>query len=535
MTARRAHPLMQDRAVGLSPAAATLLEAAAAALDRQDPVTADAALGQVLALEPDCAEALRMRGLLQHVHGDYRAASTLLRRAHELRPDDALIRMNLATALYAGGEVEAAVTCLRRACALAPDFAPAWFNLGKMYMLQGRPAGAITALQRALDTEPEHVPARVLLAQAQAVLGMAAPASENYREVLRRQPGQSTAWFGLSTLEVERFSEDDVAQLQQQLRLPQASVAARVSLGFALVRALEDQADPRSALRALHKANRVQQRQLNWNPVLASAWVDEIIKAFPAPAPAPAPDSTLGDGVIFIAALPQSGSLLTEQILAAHPQAVAADDIDILQRILDAESARRQQPFPRWVGSASTADWSRLGQAYLARIEGRRGNASHFVDRSIANWRLAGVALAMLPGARVVNSRRDAFESCFACYRHLFASGNEYSYDLDHMVSHWRDYDRLGRHWQRLFPACFLEHDYESWLADPETRVRRLLAFCKLPFEVRCVHPTQAAHGTSTPGGTSTVQLLRRDSTRSAWYGANLQRLRVLLGSAAAR
>jgi tetratricopeptide (TPR) repeat protein len=533
MTARRAHPLMQDRAVGLSPAVAGLLEAAAAALDLQDTSTADAALGQVLALEPDCAEALRMRGLLQHVRGDYRAALTLLRRAHDLRPDDALIRMNLATALYAAGEAEAAVTCLRRACALAPDFAPAWFNLGKMYMLQGRPAGAITALQRALDTEPEHVPARVLLAQAQVALGMAALASENYRDVLRRQPGQSTAWFGLSTLEVERFSEDDVAQLQQQLGLPQASVDARVSLGFALVRALEDRGDPRSALRALHKANGLQQRRMNWNPVLASAWVDEIIQAFPAPAPTTDPKP--GDGVIFIAALPQSGSLLTEQILAAHPQTVVADDIDILQRILDAESAQRQQPFPRWVDAASTADWSRLGQAYLARIESRRGDASHFIDRSIANWRLAGAALAMLPGARVVNSRRDAFESCFACYRHLFASGNEYSYDLDHMVSYWRDYDRLSRHWQQLFPACFLEHDYESWLADPESRVRRLLSFCGLPFEAGCVYPVQAAHGTATTGGMSTVQLLRRDGMRSAWYGASLQRLRVLLGSDAPR
>jgi tetratricopeptide (TPR) repeat protein len=533
MTARRAHPLMQDRAAGLSPAAATLLETAAAALDRHDRTEADAALGRVLALEPDCAEALRMRGLLQHLRGDYRAALTLLRQAHDLRPGDALIRMNLATSLYASGDVEAAVACLRRACVLVPDFAPAWFNLGKMYMLQGRPAGAITALQRALDTEPEHVAARIVLAQAQAGLGMAVPAGENYREVLRLQPGQSKAWFGLSTLEVERFSEADVAQLQQQLRMPQASVAARVSLGFALVRALEDQADPRAALRALHKANGLQQRQLNWNPVLASARVDDIVKAFPAPMRAP--DPTLGEGVIFIVALPQSGSLLTEQILAAHPQAVAVDEVDILQQILDAESAQRQQPFPRWVGSATAADWSRLGQAYLARIEVRRGNASHVIDRSIANWRLAGAAWAMLPGARVVNSRRDAFESCLACYRQLFASGNEYSYDLDHMVSHWRDYDRLSRHWQQSFPGCFLEHDYESWLVDPEARVRRLLAFCGLPFDVRCVQSAQAANGAPTPGGMSTGQLLRRDSMRSAWYGDSLQRLRVLLGLVAAR
>lgn len=528
MAARRAHPLMQGRAVGLSPAAATLLEAAAAALDRQDQASAGAALDRVLELEPDCAEALRMRGLMQHLRGDFTAALASLRQAHELRPGDALIRMNLATSLYASGEAEAAAAYLRRACAMVPDFAPAWFNLGKMYMLQGRPAGAITVLQRVLDIEPEHVPARLVLAQAQAALGMAALASGNYREVLRSQPGQSTAWFGLASLDAEPFTDADVAQLQRQLQLPQATVAARVALGFALVRALEDRADPRSALRALHKANALQQRQLNWNAMLASARVDATIQAFAKPVPAA--DPSLGEGVIFIVALPQSGSLLTEQILAAHPQAVAADEMGDLQQILDAESARRRQPLTQWAGSASTADWSRLGQAYLARIEGRRANASHFIDRNIDNWQAVGAALAMLPGARVVNSRRDAFESCFACYRQLFVSGHAFSYDLDHVVSYWRDYDRLSRHWQRLFPAQFLEHAYEAWLADPQASVRRLLAFCGLPFEPDCVQPAQAADGARAPGGTPTGRLLRRDSLRSAWYGDSLQRLRALLG-----
>jgi Flp pilus assembly protein TadD len=532
MAARQAHPLMQGRAVGLSPAAAALLESASVALDRQDPETARAALASVLALEPDCAEALRMSGLVQHLRGDYAQALALLRRAHELRPGDALTRMNLATSLYANGEAEAATSCLQRACAMAPDFAPAWFNLGKMYTLQGRPGGAITALQRALDIDPDHVPARVVLARAEADLGMSRLASVNYREVLRRQPGQATAWFGLASLDDESFSEADVAELQQHMRRPQASNAARVSLGFALVRALEDQGTPQAALRALHKANALQQRQLNWNAMLASTHVDEIIRAFPEPMHAAA-DASLGDGVIFIVALPQSGSLLTEQILGAHRQAVAADEMVDLQQILDEESAHRRQSFPQWVGTATAADWSRLGQAYLTRIASRRGPASHFIDRNIFNWQWMGAALAMLPGARVVNSRHEAFESCFACYRQLFASGHAFSYDLDHMVSYWRDYDRLSRHWQQLFPSRFLEHDYESWLAEPEARVRRLLAFCDLPFDQACLKlPLTPARSSESRHG-QVESLLRRDSARSAWYGATLQRLRALLDSTA--
>lgn len=121
----------------------------------------------------------------------------------------------------------------------------------------------------------------------------------------------------------------------------------------------------------------------------------------------------------------------------------------------------------------------------------------------------------MLPGARVVNSRGDALETCFACYRQLFASGGEFSYDLDHIASYWRDYERLCRHWQRLFPQRFLEHAHESLQADPEARVRRLLAFCGLEYEPACL----ALH-TAPP------------IAHSARYGIELDRLRVLLGAA---
>ena len=114
----------------------------------------------------------------------------------------------------------------------------------------------------------------------------------------------------------------------------------------------------------------------------------------------------------------------------------------------------------------------------------------------------------------MVNSRGDALETCFACYRQLFASGNEFSYDLDHIASYWRDYDRLCRHWQRLFPQHFLEYVHESPQADPEAQVRRLLAFCGLEYDPAC------------------LALHRQPSTaRSVRYGSELNRLRMLLGA----
>lgn len=529
MAVMQGHPLMRDRAAGVAPPVAEMLERAAAALDAQNPRAAEQALAGALVLSPDCVEARRLQGLVLHLRGDYEQSVRLLQQAHRLRPDDALIRMNLASSLYAAGEVDEALLNLRQACISAPDFVPAWFNLGKMYMLQRRPAGAVTALHRLLDIEPGHDPARLLLAQAQTSLGMATQAATNYRDVLRADPAQPTAWIGLSDLDAEHLSQEDVAQLRRALRQPHHNVGARTALNFALVRALEDQDDYAAAYRTLHKANVLQYRQLNWNPALARADIDTLIDVFARPLHG-APDNVQGEQVIFIAALPQAGSVMTEQVLSAHPQVVRTDELDDLQQVLDDESARRHQLFPSWVRQATPADWARLGRDYLARTGKWRRREPCFIDRNLRNWKLVGAALAMLPGARVVNSRRDPFENCFACYRQLFASGHEFSYDLDHMVSYWHDYDRLSRHWQRLFPDRFFEHGYEAWLAGPQARTNDLLDFCGLAPDPACFDVEQII-GTRQHGVVP-ARLLRKDSERSARYGSLLDRLRGLLAQA---
>jgi len=513
MVAKQLHRLMQDRAAGLSPAAAQLLDDAATALSRNELNVAEASLLGVLAQAPDCAEAQRLRGLVMHLRGDYAQAVAQLRQSLALSPDHPLIHMNLGISLHAGGEPDAALASLQRACKLAGDFAPAWFNLGRVLNMQGRPVGAVTALHRALDIDPEHMAARVALAEAQSRLGALDLASANYREVLRHQPDHADAWIGLSNLPAVRFDRDDVARLQHALQMSQTP-QARVALGFALTRALEDQADYHTAFRALYKANAQKRRLMGWNAAIARAKADTMLAAFAAPLPE-APDAALGEQVIFLVSLPQSGADVTAQVLAAHPQVGTVDALPDLQQVISAESARCGQPFAQWARAATATDWARLGQDYLARTAQARGGKPRFVDASPLNWRLVGAALAMLPGARVVNSRGDALETCFACYRQLFASGHEFSYDLDHIASYWRDYDRLSRHWQRLFPQRFLEHAHASLQADPEAQVRRLLAFCGLDYDPACL----AVHR-------------EPPIARSAPYGSELNRLRMLLGAA---
>ena len=528
MAARQAHPLLRNRAVGLPAEAVRRLGEATDAMASGELARAEAALTVALALAPDSTEALRLSAQLQQLRGEHAQAVVILRQALAKAPRDALLHISLGVSLQSRGEHEAALSALQRACELAPDFAPAWFNLGRMFQLLGRPAGAITALHRALDLDPEHPAARLLLAAAQASLGADAQAAANYREVLQREPAHPGAWSGLSALETERFGTDDVERLQQVLRMPPSTPHARIQLGFALARALEDQADYRAAFRALRKANGWRHRQLNWNAARLRAHVDAVLAAFAEPL-AGAADAALGEPVIFLMALPHAGARLTGQILAAHPYVGGVDEAAHLQRVVSEESARRGKPLLQWLGAATPADWARLGADYLARIGPAARGRPRVVDAHRLNWRLVGVAMAMLPGARVVHCRRDALETCFACYRELFASGHDFSYDLDDLASYWRDHERLGRHWQRLFPQSFLVHEHEALLAEPATAVRRLLAFGGLEHDEACLGFAHEPADTRT--ALRTRQPWSREPALAARYGAELDRLRLLLGA----
>ena len=224
-------------------------------------------------------------------------------------------------------------------------------------------------------------------------------------------------------------------------------------LGFAAARALEAAGNHDAAFAALSRANAAQKRVTGWDADGAERQLQDIAAAFPRPGVG-ANDSDRGSEVIFVVSLPRAGSTLVEQILASHPEVEGAGEILDLQQVVDAESSRRGQAFPHWVAHAEQADWQRLGENYLQRTAHWRTQRPRFTDKNLLNWQLVGAAMAMLPGARFINVRRDPVETCLACYRQLFRTGNGFSYDLADMADYWQGYDRLCRHWRAAVPAA---------------------------------------------------------------------------------
>ncbi len=531
MTANQPPTSPPARETGLPQPVSQLLREVGRALSLDRIALAGQLLDQALALAPDSAEVRRLMGVAALMSGDHPRAIAHLRGALATDPDDAIVNMTLGNALFETGEADAGLACLQRACELAPGTAAAWYNFGRALQVSSRMEQAREALQRAVTIDQGYVRARNALATVLTSLGDIPSAVAILRETLRMQPDNADAWFALGNMKTESFGSDDATQLHSLFRRPGASDDARILLGFTLAKALEDQADYAAAFDVVREANALKRRHLYWDRGEERARVDSIAEAFSTPLPGPL-DATLGQEVIFVVCMPRSGSTLTEQILASHPQVAGGDEIQTLPEILDEESARRGQAFPQWAPAATAADWHRLGKEYLARTSHWRRQHPRHTDKNVSNWAFVGAALAMLPGARVVNSRRDPLETCFAGYRQLFAAGVHFSYDLDDMVDYFAGYDRLSRLWRQQFPQRYFEHEYESLQKDPEGQIRRLLDFCGLPFDAACLAFHQTPRTVLTISSAQVRQSLRQDTARGPLYGDKLEPLRSRLRAA---
>lgn len=523
---------MNPRIAGLPQRAQRLFVRAERWIERREFDVAERMLREALDAAPGHAEVLRLLAVTQHVRQRYPQAIELLRRAEAAQPADALIQNNLGSALAEMRDMDGAIAAFRRATELAPEIPTSWFNLGKAYEATLRHDDAEAAYARAIAVDPDGFPAYEQRGKALRAMGRIDEAAVQFRRAIELAPTSAEAWAGLAGLDASKLDDGDVARIAALYARRDLTTSSHCLFGLAYALALEARGRYREAFDTTLAVHAIRRRQNGWNAADASRVVDGIADAFAAPA-AGAGDASLGSEVIFIVGMPRSGSTLAEQILAAHSQVQGAGELSALPDIIREESARRGVDFPHWVDDATPDDWSRLGREYLARTARWRTTHARSTDKNLQNWQLVGAIRAMLPGARIVDCRRDALEAAWSALKLQYGNVLPFTCGIDEIASWRRDYERLMRHWDAIAPGAVLRFEYEALVAEPDARIRALLDFCVLPFDAACLAFHDVQRDVHTASAAQVRSPLRRDTARAERYGAVLDPLRAALGSPA--
>ncbi|HXH24660.1 MAG TPA: tetratricopeptide repeat protein [Vicinamibacterales bacterium] len=168
----------------------------------------DPLMDQLAALLQNAA-AHEARGMRALEARDWAAAVEHLRTAAKLSPGNAVIRLNLGTALSLAGDREAARLELLEAVRLSPGLARAHFALGLLAQEEGNWREAIERLSAAVGHEPDFVDARFALAEALRRTGRPAESLPHYTRVLALDAAASQARFGygMALVRLGRYAE----------------------------------------------------------------------------------------------------------------------------------------------------------------------------------------------------------------------------------------------------------------------------------------------------------------------------------------
>jgi hypothetical protein len=120
-------------------------------------------------------------------------------------------------------------------------------------------------------------------------------------------------------------------------------------------------------------------------------------------------------------------------------------------------------------------------------------------------------------------------------YRQLFATSfsyYNYAYDLLDTGRYYTAFDRLSAHWRATTPG-YLEVRYEDVVENTEREARRLVEFCGLPWDARCLAFQDNAAPVATASSVQVRQPIYRTSLeRWRRYERELAPLRTLLAEA---
>jgi hypothetical protein len=189
------------------------------------------------------------------------------------------------------------------------------------------------------------------------------------------------------------------------------------------------------------------------------------------------------DVAILIVGMPRSGTTLVEQILSSHPRLHGAGELTWLSEI--AQSLPAAYPEGATRIDADTA--KSLGGYYLDRLREFAGDAVRITDKAPVNFLHLGLMALLLPNTRVIHCRRNPLDTCLSCYFTNFTHGHSFTNDFSDLATYYRGYRRLMDHWQEVRPLDLIEVDYESLVADQEGVSRRLVEFCGLDWDPRCL------------------------------------------------
>ncbi|MBZ9661388.1 sulfotransferase [Mesorhizobium sp. ESP-6-4] len=489
---------------------------------------------KVLARTPNDPLAFYILGTLGLGYDNEKALRYFARAVAE-EPRNPYYHLSLGETYLKLSEFTPAIRHIQQALALKPDLVEALCALGDTYNSFDKGEMALPLFEKALKIDRDHPLARLGLPRALASLGRMDEAAVHLKEAIERRIAVPAAYSAL--VQTRKFTEEppELAAILAELRDPAHGAEGAAALHHAAGKLLNDLHRYREAIDHFKQGNRARGQIFDIGSY--RRWVDAMIETFtPELVASMAACGNASEAPVFVVGMPRSGTTLTEQICASHPDVHGAGELSKLRRMANGIGLahRSEANLGKSVATITPELTETLAAEHLAYLRERAPDSLRIIDKMPHNFELIGLVAILFPNARIIHCRRDAIDNCISCFVLQFSEAHSYSADLETLGLYYREYDRLMRHWSKVLPGRIFENQYETLIENQEEQSRRLIDYLGLPWDKACLRFFDRAGSVNTYSNWQVRQPIYKSSVKR-WknYESEIQPLIEALGDLA--
>ncbi len=429
--------------------------------------------------------------------------------------------------------IKEAQKLLNKSKKLDPHNIETWNTLGQIYQEQNNKSDAFEAFEKAISINPNDASPYVNKGNLLRSIGDFKEATANFEKALELDNSIPEAWNGLARTQSFTELPANIEVLEKVTNNPHLTSDRKKSAFFALAKIYDDVGMYDKAFTFYTKGNNQTSRKpdIQKNKKLTH----DIIQVFDKQliSEKSLPENNKKTPIpIFILGMPRSGTTLIEQILATHPDVSWGGEVNYFAEVArdySKVSADKLASFPEDVGSITKKTVKEIRNGFLAKF--RKNRASNYItDKTPFNFLYIGLIAIAFPEAKIINCCRNPMDNGLSIFLTDFSDNHPFSTDLSAIGNYISDYEDLMSHWHNLNILPILDVDYEFLVENQELETRKLIEFCGLEWNDRCMSYYENNRQVSTPSDWQVRQpIYNKSINRWKNYENNLKPLRDAL------
>ena len=438
-------------------------------------------------IQPNYAPAHNNLGIIFNALKEVKKAIDSYQKAIHIQPNYAPAHNNLGMVFQELGEFEKAISAYQIAIKIQPNYLAAHHNLGRVFQKMREHQKAISCFRKAIQIKPNHADTHYNLGMVFVELGEFEKAISSYQMAVKYEPENLIYFYYLSNLKKEILDSNLKNKICEIIKRKN-STKKNTAYGYFLLSKYELNAkNYKKEFKHLLKGHRYyfesQSRQFKtqveyWLNILPN--VKELTNLNKFNNNIEKNNNKINP--IFIIGIPRCGSTLIEQVIISGIKYIPAGEETEILNFFVKQKIQQKELFKSDIKNFQ----KKITEKYKQKKLIQETSNYTFTDKSLDNFFYINLIKEIFPNAKVINCKRDNL-SCIMSILKNNLTGLSWTHNLEHIFKYIDIYYRMIENFKKIHPNFIYEVQYEKFVNDPETESKKLLKFCNLTWDKKCL------------------------------------------------